>query len=243
VEHRLDCAGACVNQKNLAPDAPKGARGAEVSIACISPVLLRIMTAMKKNQNVDLNPFAVLERIQALGRRSGPMLFHQFERSRDGVNSPAAVKKESAPMIHTLTVKCFWGSRLTEPCTRVIEMENTATLFDLHEAIQNAVNFDRDHCFEFFAGRHCRKRALLFSDNDDWGIETGDSEPIELSRIWPLPDKMKLFYWFDFGDDWKFQITKGRYIKAPEKGARYPRCIKKVGPNPAQYGSRDDDTE
>ena len=45
---------------------------------------------------------------------------------------------------------------------------------------------------------------------------------------------MKLFYWFDFGDDWKFQITL-RKLKAPKPGNQYPRVISEIGPKPQQY--------
>ena len=99
------------------------------------------------------------------------------------------------------------------------------------------VFFDNDHLFDFFVGKNCRNRAQLFSDPEDW-----DSDPydvfgnIKLSSIWPMQDGMKLFYHFDFGDDWYFQITKTKHKeKSPEPNKSYPALIKSVGPNQIQH--------
>jgi len=50
-----------------------------------------------------------------------------------------------------------------------------------------------------------------------------------------LPDRPKLYYWFDFGDDWTFEITKDRRIKSAEPRVKYPRVVGATGPNPEQY--------
>ena len=142
-------------------------------------------------------------------------------------------------MIYTLSVKCAWGLYLTEPCVRVIEIRDNATLLDLHYAIQKAVEFDCDHMFEFFAGRNYRKRAIIFSEASEPECDAGVKDEISLQRIWPLPKSMNLFYRFDFGDDWKFQINKERAVRPPEKGVRYPRVVRSTGPNPEQYPGAD----
>ena len=53
-------------------------------------------------------------------------------------------------MILTLTVECAFGAYLKEQCIRTIEIDEEARLYDLHEAIQDAVQFGRDHPFQFF---------------------------------------------------------------------------------------------
>jgi len=35
-------------------------------------------------------------------------------------------------------------------CIRVIEIESSASFLQLHEAIQDAVDFDNDHLFQFY---------------------------------------------------------------------------------------------
>jgi hypothetical protein len=44
-----------------------------------------------------------------------------------------------------------------------------------------------------------------------------------------------LFYWFDFGDDWMFQIQQRRQPKPEDSGTEYPKVIRDLGPKPAQY--------
>ena len=41
-------------------------------------------------------------------------------------------------MILTLTIDCVRGTYLKEQCIRVIEMDEKACLYDLHDAIQDA---------------------------------------------------------------------------------------------------------
>jgi hypothetical protein len=180
----------------------------------------------------------LLESIRAEARRYGPTVFADYEAERNAARASPA-PDAAKPMIYTLTVQCAWGPRLTEPCVRVIEIKDTATLFDLHFAIQKAVGFDNDHLFEFYAGRHYRKRAMVFCDTSVADYDANDMDEISLKRIWPLPKSMKLFYWFDFGDDWKFQVTKERAVRLREKGIKYPRVVGRTGPNPEQY-PRDD---
>ena len=53
-------------------------------------------------------------------------------------------------MIITLKIECVWGAYLREQCIRVFEFEEDAVLLDLHNAIQDAFDFGRDHPFRFY---------------------------------------------------------------------------------------------
>ena len=139
-------------------------------------------------------------------------------------------------MIWTLRVKCDFGPFLVEDCVRVIEMKSDSSLLDLHDAIQDAVGFDRDHLFEFFAGRHRRNQKIVYADTFDSEAAFDAYDNMSLEQVFPLPSKCKLFYHFDFGDDWYFKIRKSR--KKPFEaipGVEYPRIIEKIGPDPEQY--------
>lgn len=173
-------------------------------------------------------------------RRHGPMLFEDWAEQRAATVPKKETPAKAPAMVYVLKVQCLWGMHLQEPCTRVIEMKDNSTLNELHYAIQRAVKFDCDHLFEFNAGRTLRDRKLIFTESDDWETQWDTYDEIALKHIWPLPDKMKLFYWFDFGDDWKFQITKERKMKPPERGVRYPRVIERIGPDPKQYPDLED---
>ena len=141
-------------------------------------------------------------------------------------------------MIYTLTVTAIFGAYLEEECIRVLEIDENATLEDLHLAIQKAVSFDNDHLYDFYAGRHYRNRQIRYSDDEDWEARERDFSRLKLSTVYPLKG-LKLYYWFDFGDNWIFEIRKARKVKPAESGRSYPRVTESHGPNPEQYPSWD----
>lgn len=116
-------------------------------------------------------------------------------------------------MIWTLKIECEWGRYLEEECVRIFEIDEESSLYELHLIILKSVEFDNDHLFEFFTGRHFRNRKPLFSE-DAWDFDyekaIDNYHQMTLNEIYPLPKGLKLFYHFDFGDDWIFKITKSR---------------------------------
>lgn len=138
-------------------------------------------------------------------------------------------------MILTLTVECVFGAYLDEECVRVIEIDEQASLYKLHDAIQDAVRFDRDHPFEFYIANSWRGRKLWLTESERWEDKEADFRAIQLKDVFPLGRK-KLYYVFDFGDQWTFEVRRSRKKpKEPEGGVVYPRVIERVGPNPEQY--------
>lgn len=85
--------------------------------------------------------------------------------------------------------------------TRVLEIPEDVTLWDLHETIQNIIEFDDDHLFEFYTGKNFRNRNRVFGMEDDFSDEQPESLETQLNEIYPLTG-MKLYYHFDFGDSW-----------------------------------------
>ncbi len=145
-------------------------------------------------------------------------------------------------MIITLRVECVQGLYLEQDCVRTIEIDEGASLIDLHDAIQGAVAFDDDHMFEFFGGRNPRQRKMSFAEDEDGEYDAGTMGEVTLEEVFPLPKSMKLYYQFDFGDDWIFEIRRSRKKPAPpEAGVKYPRVVEQVGPNPPQYGDWEDE--
>jgi len=139
-------------------------------------------------------------------------------------------------MVYTLTVTCVNGLYLSEPCVRVIEITDDSTLADLHFAIQKAVSFDNDHLYDFYAGRNRRNRQILYGEDEEWDRREDVFAELPLREIYPL-EGLKLYYWFDFGDDWIFEIRKARKETPPAPGVAYPRIVERRGPNPVQYPS------
>ncbi len=116
--------------------------------------------------------------------------------------------------------KNFWEAN--------IEVPDICSLFDLHLFIQKIVNFDNDHLFEFYAGRNDRNRKIVFYGNPGNPIDGGDYETTLLKNIYPLKG-LKLYYLFDFGDDWLFEIRKIRKKVIPLDGTEYPRIVSNNG--------------
>lgn len=120
----------------------------------------------------------------------------------------------------------------------MIEIESNASFLQLHEAIQEAVDFDNDHLFQFYLGRHPGQHAYIIGGEPGWNgsNHVNRYRKISLSSIWPLPKGCNLYYLFDFGDSWVFQINKTRHKdKVAQSGIKYPRVIEAKGKNPVQY--------
>jgi len=151
-------------------------------------------------------------------------------------------------MITELTIECLGGGCFREECVKVVEFDLDETLGSLHHFILQSVGFDCDHLSQFFVGKnptpYCRSNIATYQEkmddffDDEDGDEDTDTGSYEttLAEIYPLPPKYKLYYNFDFGDDWMFSIKKGRKKPYnPVAGVKYPRIIKEIGDNPEQY--------
>lgn len=52
---------------------------------------------------------------------------------------------------------------MVETIIRVVEIDSSASFLQLHEAIQDAVDFNNDHLFQFYLGRHPDQHAKFTS--------------------------------------------------------------------------------
>ncbi|WP_295584563.1 hypothetical protein [uncultured Lamprocystis sp.] len=135
-------------------------------------------------------------------------------------------------MIWTLQIKLLAGRWASNDWAATIALNASSTLEDLHHIIQQAVDFDDDHLYGFFVARtpHSRDRVRYDDDEDEGPLST------TLEQLFPLPKDRKLFYRFDYGDDWIFQISRTRSKPfAAEPGIHYPRLIGQSGEKPSQY--------
>jgi len=119
---------------------------------------------------------------------------------------------------------------------RTIEIPAKASLHQVHLAIQRMIGFDNDHMYTFYLGRHWRQRQHELAPAA-MPIDRSDFDDILLCEVFPLQKNQKLFYWFDFGDDWIFHIGRRLGKKPFDRRVRYPRVIEEHGPNPKQYDS------
>lgn len=123
--------------------------------------------------------------------------------------------------IFTLEIS-FPYSEDDESWSKVVEVREDFTFRQLHKYIQKLVEFDDDHLYEFYIGKSPRSRLSIVPKN------------AKLNEIYPLTG-YKIYYLFDFGDSWLFQIKKSRKKLEEDNQEKYPRLVKSIGINPEQY--------
>jgi hypothetical protein len=137
--------------------------------------------------------------------------------------------------LYTLNIGNFWDPVDDKNFWEaIIEVPDIYSLFDLHLYIQHIINFDNDHLFEFYAGRNDRNRKIAFSDSLGYPDDGGDYESILLKDIYPLKG-LKLYYLFDIGDNWLFEIRKSREKAKVQQDTKYPRIVSDNGIKLRQY--------
>ena len=142
-------------------------------------------------------------------------------------------------MIITLKTTLLRGMYCESEWSANIQIDESATLEDLHYALQEAVDFDNDHLYCFFLSRTERSRSREYFDDENELIFTKT-----IKDLFPLPTKQSLFYLFDWGDEWVFKISPSRKRPhEPAKGVTYPRVESESGIKPVQYPGNEDDYE
>ncbi|MBP1468326.1 plasmid pRiA4b ORF-3 family protein [Candidatus Chloroploca sp. M-50] len=152
--------------------------------------------------------------------------------------------------------------------TRTIALRPEQTLEDLHFAIQDAFAWDADHLYSFFlrgkefdavyeisgpdgdpfAGALFGEDLQLITGEEAAGVEDDeDVEPLDATTAvlgqLGLRVGHTLLYYFDYGDDHKFDVTLVTIQPQAEPGD-YPRLVESTGDAPPQYyGDEDEDDE
>ena len=121
------------------------------------------------------------------------------------------------------------------PVWRRVRLPVTATLGDLHDAIQVLFGWDGDHLHVFQAGKKQYSDPLMDLD------ETGDEGAVR------LPDAMArgagtIEYTYDLGACWEHEITLEQTLPR-NPGQDYPICVAYKGDSPVEYWSEEDPEE
>lgn len=136
---------------------------------------------------------------------------------------------------HTLTLQV--NLRLDIPCLREVEVPAGFSLADLHRVVQRLFYWQDCHLHEFLTPEDLPldiafpEYAELAADG---GYDEGDCAEIEecVSLQEAFARYKTLVYLYDFGDEWRHEITlKGENTDA-EPGP--PRCIAAVGTPPPE---------
>ena len=139
-------------------------------------------------------------------------------------------------VVLTFKVTLLYGRYASDKWEGVFEVDSKSLLEDIHVFMQQTLNFDNDHLYEFYVARTERSRDRISFDD-----ENGGPYDTRIANLYPLPDKKQLYYLFDYGDNWLFKITRTRKA-AQESGAdvKYPRLVGESGVRPEQYSYDED---
>ncbi len=113
---------------------------------------------------------------------------------------------------------------------RTLLLSGEHTLDDLHDSIQDAFDFDKDHLYGFFMD------GIPWSRNSIWGPGNDEgpyADKVQICELGLQPGQ-RFVYLFDFGDEWLFGIELLKITD--EKGPSSPKIVEKKGKAPKQYG-------
>lgn len=105
------------------------------------------------------------------------------------------------------------------PIWRMLELPGSATLEDVHYAIQVAMGWQNSHLHQFTIGKH--RYGMVHLDEVD---ELGDLEDERAHVLEDVARRGTLFrYEYDFGDSWEHDVKVQRVSSAAKRVA--PRCL------------------
>jgi shikimate kinase len=116
---------------------------------------------------------------------------------------------------------------------RTIVLSSEHTLEDLHEAIQDAFEFDRDHLYAFFTDGIPWSCHQILAPQD---TEGPFADEVLIGELGLVPGQF-MKYVFSFGSEWHFKIEILEIIG--DKGPDSPVITEKRGKSPEQYPSWD----
>ncbi|MGD2174074.1 MAG: hypothetical protein PVJ27_01625 [Candidatus Brocadiaceae bacterium] len=158
-----------------------------------------------------------------------------------------------AGRVYTLEVCIIEGPMLDDfirqnpTVSRTIEILDSQTLVELHDAIFEAFDRDDEHMFEFHFGTGPHERdgpryvlpVMLDVPWDEDDRAAGDLTQTTIDSLDLTVDRA-FGYWFDFGDNWYHQINVAAIAEAQPR-AKYPRVTGRVGESPPQYVDWDEE--
>lgn len=122
---------------------------------------------------------------------------------------------------------------------RKIEMKAIDTLEDLHNSIQNAIEWGNDHLYSFFMDNKFHKGdfdAEYTCPYEPEGRKTADKAKV---GIFGFTKGQKFAYLFDFGDGHRFEIEVVDFGQI-DKSKKYPLLLESKGKSPEQYPNYDE---
>jgi hypothetical protein len=113
---------------------------------------------------------------------------------------------------------------------RLIAIGADSTLDDLVGCVLDGFNFDDDHLYQFSYRDRFGAKVEVWHPSCEEGPYTTEVTIGEL----PLSPGQTMGLWYDFGDDWKFEVRLER-IEEKSRLRKLPQVVEKHGKAPEQY--------
>ena len=156
--------------------------------------------------------------------------------------------KEIEVIVYSFKVALFYEKRIY----RNIEILGSQTLEDFHNVIFRAFDRFDEHLYSFYITRKAVKNIRKIVDSDEYTLPVGFGDDlffpgkkkgnVQKTKIafLKLKEKDKLYYLFDFGDEWWHEITVLSTYDTNDT-RKYPKITKKAGDSPDQYEEYDEE--
>jgi len=142
-------------------------------------------------------------------------------------------KGNAINQVYTLSMECVRGAYLEDDFLRVIEVSSNMRLSELHILIQDLIGFSDEQLEDCFIATRLRGKKIRFTTSQAHPDPLPqDDMQMTLEEVFPAGSRQRLFYSFDFGDNWIFEIKKTPEVSKPKADVSYPRIIQQAGPQP-----------
>ncbi len=151
-------------------------------------------------------------------------------------------------IVYSFKVALFYDKRIY----RQIDILGSQTLKKFHNVIFRAFDRDDEHLYSFYLTREAMKNikkivnAEEYSLPGEWddkpffpGKRKGNVAKTKIASL-GLLEKEKLYYLFDFGDEWWHEITLLSTYNTKDKTG-FPKITKVAGDSPDQYEYDDEE--
>lgn len=130
-------------------------------------------------------------------------------------------------------MECVRGAYLEEDFLRVIEVPGDMRLDEFHHLIQTLIGFTDEQVEECFIATRLRgKKMRLLPSKGNAGLHSQAEMNMTLAEIFQPGSRKRIFYSFDFGDNWIFEIRKTAESPQLVESAHYPRIVHEEGVQP-----------
>jgi hypothetical protein len=144
-------------------------------------------------------------------------------------------ERHDGTYVFRLTYGRMWQA--SGDMSRLLAISSKDTVDDLVTLVLNSIDFDFDHLYEVSCRDRFGAQARYLHPYCDDGTP---ADTVKLRDV-GLAVGQKLSLWYDFGDDWRFDLTLERVEPGKPKGK--PRVLEAHGEAPVQYPGLEEDWE